>query len=1206
MKNGINQSGRLLPPLDPNYVVPDERTLLDLVQFTLNYSQAVSFYDFQNKPLGTWRPFLLHDPVFITGLIAATALDPHKLRQEELSAKTENKSRSQKEVHDAMAVNLLAMVKNLMHWEQLFNDCNYSGPLVKEIMNSRMFLEPIIRQVFPFQKRFQASEFPEVILLDKPEEGEVNFSEIFKAAYKNMVFIIELAAKRFDELIKAETKDHQPHIGLLLAALRLFMEVQADLNSLTRRHLDFYYQKILKQSPLPATPLQILIGLLPKPGAEVISENSSFSLVFPSKKSIPFQNPFLTELSQARIVELRTSYKSNYFPFSSGLSKNHVALNAIYDAVLHQGEGKNEVTFKGDSHLDFPLAMGEDQSQKGLNHRTMSASLLGLVVSSPVFLVESGRHFFQLTFELSPDSCKKFKQILSGLLHEKEAAMGISHQHSDNELKGFIQAFLNEAFSVAVTGGEGWKTLDYLHLSFNDADCKLVIKLEPEGIAEMPVPFDPQLHGGISGTGWPCIRLMLNNSAHYPPYRPLEVLEILETEILTLSKGVSSGFECTNQSGKLDTSNPFLPFGPLPTKDSYLKVFNPLIFNKYLSRLSCRLTWLGLPEERTGFTGHYRAYPEEITNRSFQGQITLKSSLGEGESSLPKPEQKFRLFETVDKSDGEYLVKNKTVDLNLDLIDMSVLKEPTQKNPAFQDQVFLSLRLAEPSPFAFGHEQYMQLYADISFYNSRFPRRQKELPKSPYTPQLEKIEFTYSNHTKENLGRRGNDSNVSVKIFHLYPFGYSQVFPASGNGSSFLVPQLKGNGNLFIGLTDVFENQFINLGFKLHPAFFIHTITQPPKVSWEYLEKNTWVPLGNQLMEDSTHGMLQSGIVKIKLPSRLDFSNTRLASGKFWLRVSNSGSTDINSRLISLFTNAAWINQVQENNPVPLRPEELREALTVVSNGNPSLNGVAGPYFIKIPTFQKSEGQDRVRVSELIRHRKRGITTWDLERLVLERFPQIGRVMVYGRSDFPLHLVKSSNIQVVVIPHSPLNAQFKYEGFRAPFELLQEIKSYLQSYISPFSRLEVCNPVFEKLKIRGAVKFRQTQQSGYYRDILERELIEFLSPNPGDFQKEKGFINSVYKAEIQNFIESRPYVDFITGFSVLQIVEVQGSYKIIDTAEPLYRVELLRTISPYAILTSSESHQLEIIYGNELQDSKVSSIGDLSIDSNFIINQTRK
>ncbi|GAB3218628.1 hypothetical protein J0A67_03155 [Algoriphagus aestuariicola] len=1205
MKNGINQSGRLLPSLEPTSIVPDERTLLDLVQFTLDYSDAVSYYNFQNKPLGTWRPFLLDDPVFITGLVAAASFDSYKLRQDDLAVKAENRTRSRKEHQEAMAANLLSMVKHLLHWESLFRDCNYSGPLMKEIMNSKKFLEPMVQGVFHYQKRFNAFEFSGMLISEKRETQEVNFNESFKAVYKNLVFVVELAGRRFNEMIEDNSGGHQPHIGLLLAALRLFKEVQADMNSLTRRHLDFYYQRILQQVPKSPTMLQVLIGLIPKSGADLLPKNSTFSLLFPSKKVISMRTQLDTELSPARVVDIRTLYKSNYFPFSSGLKNEKFALNGVYSTVLYQGQGKNEIVFSGDTSSDFPVVMGEDQSQKGLNQRTMGATLIGLVVSSPVLFVEMGKHYFQLTFELTRQSCSAFKDMLAKLLREKEVAMGSGQQRSDHALRSFIYSFLNEAFTVALTTATGWKALEFVQVNFLEAESRLEFKLELDGMEDFPVAYDQQLHGGIAGTDWPCIRLLLNNAAHYPPYRPIQELEVVEVEILTLSKGVSMGFECSNQIGKLDCSNPFLPFGALPSKDSYLRVFDPLIFNKYLLRLSVKLTWLGFPDERTGFTGHYKSYPEEINNRSFRATVSIDSFLVEQSDVTRLPEQKVLLFGTKEKSDGEYLLKSKVIDLNLDLVDRTILGEPSPKVRGRDNPVYFELKLSDPSPFAFGHDKYAQLYAETSFHNSRFPKRPRELPKPAYTPQVERVEFSYSNYAKENLGRKGSENSGSIKIFHLFPFGFSQVFPASGKALSYLVPQLNRKGNLLIGLTDVSENQFLNLGFKLHPAFFIHTVTHPPRVAWEYLERNTWVPLGNLMLEDSTHGMLQSGIVKIKLPSRMDFNSTRLDSGKFWLRISNSGYSDINSRLIAIFTNATWATQVPDESTM-LSPHELRDELTVVSNGNPAINSVAGPYHIKVPTFKKTPAQDRSRISEMMRHRNRGISTWDLERIVLETFPQIGRVMVYGRSDFPLHLVKNSNVQVVVIPHSPLESEFGKEGFRAPFELLQEIKQYLHAFVSPFTRLEVCNPVFEKLKIRAAVKFHKTQQSGYYRNLLERELIEFLSPNPGDFQEEKGFINSVFKAEIQSFIESRPYVDFITGLSVLQIVEVQGSYKIIDTADTKYRIEQLRTISPYAILTSAESHQLEVIQDSRLLDPEIASIGDLSIDTDFIIKQSKK
>ncbi|WP_297338266.1 hypothetical protein [Algoriphagus sp.] len=1204
MKNGINQSGRKLKALDPTFVVPDERSLLDLVKFTLSYAEAVAYHNFENKAIGNWKHFLLHDPVFIVGLMASTSLDSFKLKQEDLEVKGGADFESNPEIRAEMAVNLLQMVKNLFHWDELFQDCHYTGPVVKEIRNGIRFLEPILLGVIPAQDHFSKSDFLSMGSAEMRAGEQVSLKESFKLSYKNMVYITEFAAKRFDELVEAKTGDHQPHLGLILAGLKLFKEVQHDLNTLTEKHLDFYYQRILQQQPKQPLSIQVLAGLIRKGGSTLLPEQSSFSLQFPSKKRILLQNPQLTVLSKGKISELRTFYKSDYYPFSTGEKIGELSLNGIFDQILYQGEGKQEISFKGVKSPDFPVVLGEDQSHKGVSQRTMNTSLLGFAVSSPVFLVEKGTHFFKIAIELTQATCIRFKRVLEELLYSKEDYMGISHVHQDHELKTFIHSFLNEAFRVSLSTKNGWKTLDFLHVEFSERENMLTFKIEPEGEEELPYPFSADLHGELLNTPWPCVRFFLNHTAHFPPYKALSLLEIVSVEILSLSKGVRSNLECYNQLGKLDPNHPFLPFGSLPTKDAYLKIFNPLILNKFLSRLALQFTWSGLPEQRNGFIDHYQAYPEEINNQSFRGKVGIKSEAYRETSEEEKSNQEITFFDTLEKSDGEYLVNKQTISVELDLVDKTILKTPHISSGSSEDMPFFFLGIAAPLPFVFGHDSYTEVFADVSFYNSRFPKKAKELPKAAYTPVIEKIEINYNNFTKENFGRKNEHEQESIHFFHLFPFGYSQVFPAAQASESFLLPRLTGKGSLLIGLDEVEENELLNLGFKLHPAYFIHTITQAPPIRWEYLEKNQWHPLGNRILEDSTHGMLQSGIVKLKLPSKLDRSNTRLSAGKFWLRVCNLGTADINSRLMSIFTNAVLLVEKKGGEDILMTVEEIRQPPMLISEQNPMLEGVLGPFHLKIPALKKSLAEDRVRVSEQIRHRKRGVTTWDLERLVLERFPQIGRVMVYGGSDFPLHLVKKSNIQVVVIPQTPLLTQGREEGFRAPFELLQEIKSYLKSFISPFAVLEVSNPVFEKLKVRAFIQFKFSQQAGYYRDKLESELIEFLSPNPGDFQKDKGFIRSIYKAEIQNFMESRPYVASITGFSVLQLVEVLGSFKIIDTADSTYKVERLRTISPYAILTSAESHHLEIVDSQELRDPELSSIGDLSIDSDFIIHSS--
>jgi 23S rRNA U2552 (ribose-2'-O)-methylase RlmE/FtsJ len=62
----------------------------------------------------------------------------------------------------------------------------------------------------------------------------------------------------------------------------------------------------------------------------------------------------------------------------------------------------------------------------------------------------------------------------------------------------------------------------------------------------------------------------------------------------------------------------------------------------------------------------------------------------------------------------------------------------------------------------------------------------------------------------------------------------------------------------------------------------------------------------------------------------------------------------------------------------------------------------------------------------------------------------------------------------------------------------------------------------------------------------------------------------------------------------------QGIYKIIDTA--IYqKINDLRTISAYAILTSAPEHQINIIHDETTEKSKISGIGDLSVEADFVI-----
>jgi hypothetical protein len=62
--DGTNQLQRLLPALDADYIVPDERSFSDLVEYARNVAAELRYYDLSGQFTGDWTPFVesLLDP----------------------------------------------------------------------------------------------------------------------------------------------------------------------------------------------------------------------------------------------------------------------------------------------------------------------------------------------------------------------------------------------------------------------------------------------------------------------------------------------------------------------------------------------------------------------------------------------------------------------------------------------------------------------------------------------------------------------------------------------------------------------------------------------------------------------------------------------------------------------------------------------------------------------------------------------------------------------------------------------------------------------------------------------------------------------------------------------------------------------------------------------------------------------------------------
>jgi hypothetical protein len=138
--------------------------------------------------------------------------------------------------------------------------------------------------------------------------------------------------------------------------------------------------------------------------------------------------------------------------------------------------------------------------------------------------------------------------------------------------------------------------------------------------------------------------------------------------------------------------------------------------------------------------------------------------------------------------------------------------------------------------------------------------------------------------------------------------------------------------------------------------------------------------------------------------------------------------------------------------------------------------------------------------------------------------------------------------------------------------LLTEIEKYIKTLTSPFVQLHLCNPQFEEVQFDFSVTFHENMDPTYYSNLLSNDIEQFLTPwafgNPQAIQ----FGNSIEKSVVLNFIEERPYVDFVTCFKMNHIIQRDG----LIIKEALYDIEEAIASTARSILVSYYNEETKV------------------------------
>ncbi len=119
---------------------------------------------------------------------------------------------------------------------------------------------------------------------------------------------------------------------------------------------------------------------------------------------------------------------------------------------------------------------------------------------------------------------------------------------------------------------------------------------------------------------------------------------------------------------------------------------------------------------------------------------------------------------------------------------------------------------------------------------------------------------------------------------------------------------------------------------------------------------------------------------------------------------------------------------------------------------------------------------------------------------------------------------------LISIPDISQNTHANHLRPYTPIGLLSNMDAYLHTLISPFVKLHVKNPQFEEVQLEFEVTFYDGFDVGYYTQLLNTEIEQYLCPWAFNKDLDIPFGASIVKSVLLNFVEERPYVDYLSCF----------------------------------------------------------------------------
>ena len=1118
-KNPLKREGtsiitRMLAALATSYAKPDERQAADLLLFLRRYASYLNYHDSSTgKKNGDWELLMKMDIsvtlAVLMKLDARKALDYKKLLYKRIknASNDTNARREFKYVFDLVfsCIKIIAeqyhqlpgsfeyklVIKNIIETKILAHLVNLddlfglviADNLVANIAGIDSSAPIATSSCFDF-------EFPgdigEEWVLPQPDQGltipplagakdRIVFiinHNFFNAQVESLLKAVSVIAEKAAALFTTTLTNypsHTPHYALIIAFVKLFSIAQDDLNRYTQRHLDFYYKEALQltnkkaeadlvhllfelQKPVPKHLLNK--GTLFKGGKNSITGKE---LTYSLTEDIVFNKATVEKIQSLQVLDR---------------AKRIVAASPV--AASTDGQGA-KLSSPDKSWFTF----GDPTTIKEAN--------LGFAIASNILFLNEGTRTISIT--------AKFE---NGTTSFADPSL-VSHS-------GY--------FTGKLTGNKGWHDVE-MTVSANAAGDQLIFSCTLGPTDPPIIPYTESIHKENIETDLPVLKIYLNQSLSFS--YPYHLLSIDRLRSITADAEVSGvkDLVLSNNTGSIDASKPFKPFGEFPTTDASFYIGSKEIFQKNLTELSFVF----------GNVIEHKRDVEYLYNGTWDISHKLTNNT-----------------DTLALSGNVFPPAAKDFSKNAPL-------------SATTNEGFIRLLL---SSSRFSMDEYLDNVKE-QINNTKVKRTtdtqvtyQIETPAIATPEQLVLSSFSVNYKASAVIHLNNTSTIVNNRFLHLTPFGYSEVAFDAGQPSKkiTLVPEIVNDGELFVGLKNTEPEEVINILFQVAEGSS-NPLRDVAQVKWYYLATgNNWREFKTQDIIDRTNDFSQSGIVTITLPPDICDQCTALQKGLYWIKAAVQQFPDAVCKMILVQAQAAQVMLVQdEEKQLEFSHTLPANTISKLITGDSAVKSITQPFDSFGGRPKETDEHFYLRVSERLRHKQRAITIWDYEHIILEKFPQISKVRCINHAGFYKDINNTDifcenypgHVTIITIPDFRNKTGINPLKPYTPVGLINNIDIYLNKIISPFVKLHLKNPQFEEIQLEFNVTFHENLDDAFYRQLLGKEIEKFLTPWAYDGASDISFGGKIIKSEALNFVEERPYVDFVTDFKMHHIIKRAGN-----------------------------------------------------------------